>query len=149
MRAPGKPIRRGFAAFAGSSGMIASTDDNTEALRFRYDIVPHVQDRQLRIDMHATGGADNRGPSLWQGIVDVHPQKIVMCFAREDKIKEHGRPKNCNDADSAIYLHATLSRNRLENVLGPSFAESHGETFPPPIDSSKLDSNRMPLLPPQ
>lgn len=103
---PGKAKRLGFAAFAGTTGMIASLVDGTEPLGFTYDIQPH--DRQLWIDIYASSGADNGGPSLWQGVVEVNRSSITLCFAREDQIKGYGRPASIEDAHPNVFVKVTF-----------------------------------------
>lgn len=106
---PQKPKRSGFASFKEGIGMIASTDDQTEPMRFRFKVQPQ-DDGQLLLSMAATSGAANGGPSNWYGIVEVNGEEGELCFARDDKIDENVLPGSCRDADPDVYSKVVLKR---------------------------------------
>ena len=105
---PANARRSGFASFKAGVGMIATTNDQTEPMRFLYDIQPGKG--RLLLNMHAATGADNGGKSTWKGIVELNGDTRILCFARKDQIDIHGRPRNCKNADPKIYCKVILKR---------------------------------------
>ena len=133
LSSPAKAKRSGFAAFAGNVGVIGSSDDETAPLRFTYDIQP--QNEQLWIDLRSNDGAPDGGPCLWQGIVEASRSSIKLCFAREDQVKQEGRPTSIEDANSDVFVTVAFTRkNAARAFVLPeprSFGLSAEQTLPP------------------
>lgn len=106
---PSAKKRSGFASFKNGIGMIASMDNQTEPMRFRFKVQPQ-DDGQLFLSMAATSGAANGGPSNWYGILELNGKQRELCFARDDKIDVYGLPGSCKDADPDVYCKVVLKR---------------------------------------
>ncbi|QDS96194.1 Serine/threonine-protein kinase PrkC [Roseimaritima multifibrata] len=130
---PGKPKRSGIAAFAGNGGMIAASGDETVPLQFTYDIQPNFpqpEEAPFWIDLYATAGAADGGPSRWHGIVEASRSSIALCFAREDQIKPHGRPASIKDADLDVFVKVVFLKRT------GSDEESNAVDTPAPTNAS-------------